>query len=52
MTDPTTHTERMAGALVICGAASLSFGAWLAWHPAGFIVGGALGLAAGLRALR
>jgi hypothetical protein len=26
----------------IIGIATLSYGAWLAWHPAGFIAGGAL----------
>ncbi len=29
----------------LAGAALLSYGAWLAWHPAGFMLGGALLLA-------
>jgi hypothetical protein len=39
-------------ALLISGAATLSYGAWLAWHPAGFIVFGALLIVAGLKVLR
>ena len=35
--------------LLVAGAASLAFGAWLAWPPAGFIVAGALALVAGLK---
>lgn len=35
--------------LVIAGAAAVSYGAWLAWAPAGFIVAGVLALYAGLR---
>jgi hypothetical protein len=27
----------------VLGLAAVTFGAWLAWHPAGFIVGGSLG---------
>lgn len=34
--------------LLVAGAASLSFGAWLAWPAAGFIVGGALSIIAGM----
>ena len=33
--------------LLIAGAAIVSFGAWLAWPPLGFVVGGFLILAAG-----
>lgn len=29
-------------ALGLAGAAAVSYGAWLAWAPAGFIVGGIL----------
>lgn len=39
-------------ALLIAGAAAVSYGAWLAWAPAGFIVGGALLLVAGLNLAR
>jgi hypothetical protein len=28
--------------LFLCGCALLAYGFWLAWHPLGFIVGGAL----------
>lgn len=36
-------------ALLIAGAAAVSYGAWLAFPPCGFIVGGALMLVAGLK---
>lgn len=32
-------------AIGLAGVASIAYGAWLAYHPAGFIVGGALVLA-------
>lgn len=35
--------------LMVAGAALVSYGAWLAWQPAGFIVAGALVLMAGLK---
>ena len=35
--------------LLIVGAASVAYGAWLAWVPAGFLVAGALVIAAGLK---
>lgn len=35
--------------LLIAGAASLAYGAWLAWAPAGFLVAGALAILAGLK---
>jgi hypothetical protein len=28
----------------LVGVCSLTYGAWLAWHPAGFMLGGALAL--------
>lgn len=28
----------------ILGAASVVYGGWLAWHPAGFVIGGALAM--------
>ena len=36
----------------LAGVASVSYGAWLAWPPAGFIVGGALVLAGVLLSAR
>ena len=36
-------------ALLIAGAAGVSYGAWLAWVPLGFIVAGALLIVAGLK---
>lgn len=30
----------------VAGVGSVAYGAWLAWHPAGFIVGGLLATAA------
>ena len=38
--------------LLVAGAASLAYGAWLAWAPAGFIVAGALAIVAGLQTAR
>ena len=35
--------------MLIAGAAAVSYGAWLCYPPAGFIVGGALTLYAGVR---
>ena len=34
--------------LLVGGAAALAYGAWLAYPPAGYIVGGALTLLAGV----
>lgn len=34
-------------ALMIGGAACISYGAWLVYAPAGYMVGGALGILAG-----
>lgn len=36
-------------ALLVAGAAGVSYGAWLAYAPAGFIVAGALAIIAGLK---
>jgi hypothetical protein len=38
--------------LIFAGAASISYGAWLMYPPAGFITGGLLLLAAGVIASR
>jgi hypothetical protein len=35
--------------LLVVGAAGVSYGAWLAYQPAGYIVAGALAIYAGLR---
>lgn len=37
---------------LIAGSAGVSYGAWLAWSPAGYIVGGALVIIAGLQLAR
>lgn len=34
--------------LIIAGVAAISFGAWMVYEPAGFIVGGLLALAGGV----
>ena len=36
-------------AMLLAGAGSLSYGAWLAYAPSGFIVAGAFTIYAGLR---
>lgn len=36
-------------ALLVAGACALSYGAWLAWPPAGFMVAGVVSLTAGLK---
>jgi hypothetical protein len=36
-------------ALLIAGTAAVSYGAWLAWNPLGYIVAGALVIVAGLK---
>jgi len=35
--------------LLTGGAAAIAYGAWLAWAPAGFLVGGALAIATALK---
>lgn len=30
----------------LCGSGLLAYGAWLAWHPLGFIVGGVMSIIA------
>lgn len=34
--------------LMVAGAAGVSFGAWLAYPPAGFLLGGTLAIVAGI----
>jgi hypothetical protein len=41
-----------ADALMVAGAAGVSYGAWLAWPPAGWIIGGLLLIAAGVVAAK
>ena len=36
-------------ALVLFGVVCVSYGAWLAYPPAGFVVGGALAIYAGMK---
>lgn len=38
--------------LLVAGAGSVSYGAWLAWEPAGFLVAGLLALVAGVKLAR
>lgn len=38
--------------LMIAGAGTLSYGAWLIYEPAGFLVGGVLFLTAGIMTAR
>lgn len=35
--------------LLVIGAAGVSYGAWMAWNPLGFIIGGALAIVAGIK---
>jgi hypothetical protein len=45
-------TTLLPDALMIGGAAALSYGVWLAYPPAGFAVGGLLSIAAGVLTAR
>lgn len=38
--------------LLLLGAGSLSYGAWLAWAPAGYLVAGVMLLGAGIQLAR
>jgi hypothetical protein len=44
-----TLKSALPDALLVAGGASVSFGAWLAWSPSGYIVGGILAIIAGLK---
>lgn len=35
--------------LLVAGSASIAYGAWIAYPPAGYIIGGAFAIAAGMR---
>jgi hypothetical protein len=39
-------------AIGLCGCGSIAFGAWLAWHPLGFIVAGGFAVAGALVSAR
>lgn len=41
-------TSVVPDALMLAGAGGLSYGAWLIYEPAGFLVGGALALVGGV----
>ena len=43
-----TWQATLTAILQLTGAAGVAFGAWLAWEPGGWVVGGAFALAAGL----
>ncbi len=40
-------SHNVADGLLLAGAAAVSYGAWLMYPPAGFIVGGVLAMVAG-----
>lgn len=42
----------MPDVLIVAGAGSLSYGAWSAWPPMGWLVGGTLLIVAGLQIAR
>ena len=44
-----TLKAALPDALLLAGAAGVSYGAWLAWSPAGYIVAGVLAIMVGLR---
>jgi hypothetical protein len=39
-------------AVGLMGCGSIAYGAWLAWHPAGFVVGGLFAVAGALMGAR
>lgn len=43
-------TAAIPDLLIVAGAGSVSYGAWLIYAPAGFVVGGLLALAFGILA--
>jgi len=42
-------SKLLPDALLLVGAAGVSYGAWLAYQPLGYIVGGALAMTAALK---
>ena len=44
--------ELVPDTLLVFGAAILSYGAWLAWPPAGYITAGILSILGGIMAAR
>ena len=51
-TAATLAASWLPDALMVAGAGGVSYGAWLVYAPTGFIIGGALTLAAGVLAAR
>jgi ABC-type protease/lipase transport system fused ATPase/permease subunit len=49
---PGRFANTMRDVVGIAGIAMLSFGAWLAWPPAGFMVAGTILLAAAVASVR
>jgi hypothetical protein len=45
-------TSMLPDALMVSGSAGISYGAWMVYPPAGFLVAGALLLVAGILAAR
>ena len=41
-------TDHLPDALMVGGAGGISYGAWLVYGPAGYVVGGLFALAAGV----
>jgi hypothetical protein len=44
--------KHLPDVLLVAGSASVSYGAWVAWPPAGFLVAGALLIIAGIQIAR
>jgi len=44
--------KHLPDVLLMLGAGSLAYGAWLAWAPAGWLVAGVLLIAAGIQIAR
>ncbi len=44
--------KHIPDALLLLGSGSLSYGAWLAWPPAGYLVAGVLLMIAGIQLAR
>lgn len=45
---PRTGVAVVSNGLYLCGLGSFAYGAWLAWHPAGYLVGGLIGVGLGM----
>jgi len=44
--------KMLPDALLLLGAGSLTYGSWMAWPPAGYLVAGVMLLAAGIQLAR